>query len=55
MLKESGFEVFDLWNLRYIYCGSAGNTDLFRHDYIDHFDPACVSHVNIYIYIHYFI
>lgn len=49
--KECGFEVFDVWNLKYKYCGSVDNTDIFRHDYIDYFDPACVSHVNIFFSI----
>ena len=40
--------MFDVWNLKYTYCGSVDNTKVFRHDYIDHFDPACVSHVNIF-------
>ena len=45
MLKVSQYKVFDLWNLKLTHCGSAGSTNLYRHDYIDHLDPACVLSV----------
>ncbi|XP_063420562.1 uncharacterized protein LOC134705775 [Mytilus trossulus] len=47
MLKACGYEVFDVWNLKHVYCGSAGNTDIYRHGYIDNIDLTCVSYLEM--------
>ncbi|CAC5410979.1 KDM5 [Mytilus coruscus] len=47
MTKECGYNVFDVWNLKHVYCGSAGSTDLYRHDYIDNIDLTCVSYLKM--------
>ncbi|XP_076090194.1 uncharacterized protein LOC143062366 [Mytilus galloprovincialis] len=47
MLKECGYEVFDVWNLKHVYCGSAGSTYIYRHDYIDNIDLTCVSYMEM--------
>ncbi|XP_076090195.1 uncharacterized protein LOC143062367 [Mytilus galloprovincialis] len=47
MIKECGYEVFDVWNLKHVYCGSAGNTEIYRHDYIDNINLTCVSYLEM--------